>query len=156
MYKIFVSGYDATFEMLDKANKILNKNGLFLQDIGEKVKDEARNNLQNNTNIDTGALLSSIDILELDDQHVVIGSDLGYAGIIEYGRGEVTPKSAKILHWKDKTSGKDVFSMRSRAVEPSPFLEPAVVKINQEYPAVLARKITDYIQPHSDKMREIT
>lgn len=108
-----------------------------LHNLGESIVAEARSNLQNNTNINTGNLLSSITILEETDNEIIVGTREDYAGYIEYGRGPVRPlKEGGWLHWIDKTSGKDVFAKFANATEPSPFMEPAVISITQDFPQV--------------------
>lgn len=105
--------------------------------LGESIVAEARSNLQNNTNINTGDLLSSIMILEENDNMIIVGTRSEYAGYIEYGRGPVRPlKEGGWLHWIDKTSGKDVFAKFANATEPSPFLEPAVISMTQNFPEI--------------------
>ena len=99
-----------------------------LHTVADKIIDEARSNLQNNTNINSGTLLSSISILEEGDDSITVGSREPYAGYIEYGRGPIKPlKEGGWLHWIDKDSGKDVFAKFAKATEPNPFLEPAVI-----------------------------
>ena len=106
-----------------------------LYTVAERIIDEARSNLQNNTNIDSGRLLSSIQILEEGDNSLVIGSREPYAGYIEYGRGPVKPlKEGGWLHWIDKSSGKDVFAKFANATESSPFMEPAVIVHTDMFP----------------------
>ncbi len=105
--------------------------------LGESIVAEARSNLQNNTNINTGDLLSSIMILEENDNMIIVGTRSEYAGYIEYGRGPVRPlKEGGWLHWIDKTSGKDVFAKFANATEPSPFMEPAVISMTQNFPEI--------------------
>ena len=106
-----------------------------LYEVANKIIDEARSNLQNNTNIDSGTLLASIKILEEGDNSITLGSREPYAGYIEYGRGPVKPlKEGGWLHWIDKSSGKDVFAKFANATEPSPFLEPAVIIHTDMFP----------------------
>ena len=108
-----------------------------LHNLGESIVAEARSNLQNNTNINSGNLLSSIMILEETDNEIIVGTREDYAGYIEYGRGPVRPlKEGGWLHWIDKSSGKDVFAKFANATEPSPFMEPAVISITQDFPQV--------------------
>lgn len=107
--------------------------------LGETIVAEARSNLQNNTNIDSGTLLSSIMILEENDNQIIVGTREEYASYIEYGRGPIRPlKEGGWLHWIDKTTGKDVFAKFANATEPSPFLEPAVVSVTANFPQVYA------------------
>ena len=114
-----------------------------LHTVADKIIDEARSNLQNNTNINSGTLLSSISILEEGDDSITVGSSEPYAGYIEYGRGPIKPlKEGGWLHWIDKSSGKDVFAKFANATEPSPFLEPAVIIHTDLFPEIY-RKTTE-------------
>lgn len=114
--------------------------------LGETIIAEARSNLQNNTNINTGNLLSSIMILEEGDDFIIVGTREDYASYIEYGRGPVRPlKEGGWLHWIDKTTGKDVFAKFANATEPSPFLEPAVAKMMISFPDIYAGETEDMI-----------
>ena len=106
-----------------------------LYEVANKIIDDARSNLQNNTNIDSGTLLASIQILEEGENSITLGSREPYAGFVEYGRGPVKPlKEGGWLHWIDKSSGKDVFAKFANATEPSPFLEPAVIIHTDMFP----------------------
>lgn len=108
-----------------------------LHNLGESIVAEARSNLQNNTNINSGNLLSSIMILEETEDTIVVGTREDYAGYIEYGRGPVRPlKEGGWLHWIDKSSGKDVFAKFANATDPNPFMEPAVIRMTQDFPGI--------------------
>ena len=114
--------------------------------LGETIVAEARSNLQNNTNINSGTLLSSIMILEENDNEIILGTREDYAGYIEYGRGPVRPKDPDgWLHWVDKQTGKDVFVKFAKATEPMPFLEPAVIQHTQNFPEVYIQATEDMI-----------
>ena len=105
-----------------------------LHEVGESIVAEARSNLQNNTNINSGHLLSTIRILEEGPNYIIIGTDVDYAGYIEYGRGPVRPLNPDgWLHWIDKQTGKDVFAKFAKATEPMPFLEPAVISESSKF-----------------------
>ena len=107
----------------------------------ESVVDEARNNLQNNTNIDSGTLLASIRILFDNGDSIIVGTDEPYAGYIEFGRGPVFPKDPDgVLHWIDKDTGKDVFAKSAKATEPSPFMQPAVEMEIKNFPEIFAEE----------------
>lgn len=121
-----------------------------LYETANKIIDEARSNLQNNTNIDSGTLLSSINILEDGDNYLVVGSKEPYAGYIEYGRGPIKPlKDGGWLHWIDKSSGKDVFAKFANATEPSPFLEPAVVIHTDMFPDLYVKSTEEMLRRKS-------
>lgn len=113
--------------------------------LGETIISEARSNLQNNTNINSGTLLSSIMILEENDNEIILGTREDYASYIEYGRGPIRPlKEGGWLHWIDK-SGKDVFAKFANATEPMPFLEPAVIQHTRDFPEVYATETESMI-----------
>jgi len=141
--KMIDKGFDKNYLLLNyiKTNlKTINID--MLHQLGESIVAEARSNLQNNTNIDSGRLLSSIMILEETGDMIVIGTNSDYASYIEYGRGPVRPlKEGGWLHWIDKTSGKDVFAKFANATEPSPFLEPAVISVTANFPQVYAIQV---------------
>jgi hypothetical protein len=119
--------------------------------LGDSIVAEARSNLQNNTNINSGTLLSSIRILDEGTNYVIIGSDVPYAGYIEYGRGPVRPINGEWLHWIDKQTGKDVFAKFAKATEPSPFLEPAVITWTSKFQDVVAELINRHPKPIGEK-----
>jgi len=113
-----------------------------LQTLGDSIVSEARSNLQTNTNINSGTLLSSIRILDEGQNYIVVGTDLDYAEYIEYGRGPVRPLNEDgWLHWIDKRTGKDVFAKFAKATEPSPFLEPAVITHTSKFQDVVIENI---------------
>ena len=114
-------------------DNIDSHNQEMLKLLGDSIVAEARSNLQNNTNINTCDLLTSIRILDEGDDYIIVGTDSDYASYIEYGRGPVRPlKEGGWLHWVDK-SGKDVFAKFANATEPMPFLEPAVVSMTKDF-----------------------
>lgn len=116
-----------------------------LHDFMEAVVSEARSNLQNNRTLVTGALLSSIKILEEGELSGSVGSELFYAVFIEYGRGIVRPVTKKVLHWIDPETGKDVFAMESKAFEGAPFLEPAVITQSEKFVDTLNEKLNKFL-----------
>lgn len=112
----------------------------FLDEVANAIVDEARSNLQNNGNINTGELLASIKVLRTAPGLRVVGSDAKQSVYIEYGRGPVMAKNGKPLRWVDKHTGEVVFSMYSGPVEPSPFFEPAVLAVTQRFKKVYVQK----------------
>lgn len=140
-------GFEENEILLSQLKEYINPlNQLLLHTLGERIVSEARSNLQNNTNINTGDLLSSIMILEENDNEIIIGTKNDYASYIEYGRGPVRPlKEGGWLHWIDKSSGKDVFAKFANATEPSPFMEPAVIKHSLDFPDIYASETEDMI-----------
>lgn len=120
--------------------------GTYLERLANSIIDEARNNVQNNRTINTGTLLTSIRILENNKgRDILVGTDLPYAIYIEYGRGPVHA-NGKVLHWKDKQTGEDVFVMSAKQTEPMPFLEPAAIVELKKFPRVWAALENDYIK----------
>ena len=144
---ITTSGMDKARMILENIEKGMDKKHQdILHELGETIVFEARSNLQNNTNINSGNLLSSIMILEENDNEIIVGTREDYAGYIEYGRGPVKPlKEGGWLHWIDKSSGKDVFAKFANATEPSPFLEPAVIKASLDFPNLYAEQVKDLL-----------
>lgn len=142
-----IEGYDNAVSFYRNFTATMkDRFGTYLERLADSVVDEARNNLQNHGNISTGDLLSSIRILEnVDGMNILVGSDLPYAGYIEYGRGPIDAVD-KVLHWKDKSTGKDVFSRHSSAVEPMPFLEPAVIVKSKQFPEVFVEYESSAVQ----------
>lgn len=122
--------------------------GKYLEQAALEVLDEARNNVQNNGSINTGALLASLRILSIDQDglEITIGSDLPYAKYIEYGRGPVNTKTAKVLSWIDKDSGKRIFAKFAGPANPKPFFEPAVISKLRRYPEIAVENETAFIQ----------
>ena len=144
---IETSGMDKARMILDNIEKgIDKKHSEIIHDLGERIVFEARSNLQNNTNINSGNLLSSIKILKEDELSIWIGTETDYAFYIEYGRGPVRPlEEGGWLHWIDKSSGKDVFAKFANATEPIPFLEPAVVSVSLDFPNLYAEQVKELL-----------
>ena len=129
------NGFENNEELLKHIRENIDShNQEMLKLLGDSIVVEARSNLQNNTNINTGDLLTSIRILDEGDDYIIVGTDSDYASYIEYGRGPVRPlKEGGWLHWIDKSSGKDVFAKFANAIEPMPFMEPAVVSMTKDF-----------------------
>ena len=141
--EITSKGFDKNYLFLNYIKSNLETINMdMLHQLGEAIVAEARSNLQNNTNIDSGTLLSSIMIFEATGDSITLGTNSEYASYIEYGRGPVRPlKEGGWLHWIDKTTGKDVFAKFANATEPSPFLEPAVISVTANFPQVYAIQV---------------
>jgi len=111
-----------------------------LDQLANEIISEARSNLQNDTHVYTGELNASIKVLDKGSHYVIVGSELPYAGYIEYGRGPVRPINAEYLHYFTK-DGKEIFSKFSKATEPSPFLEPAVISKSNKFQDVVVEQL---------------
>lgn len=130
------------------ANNMAARYTRYLQTAANEAIDLARSNLQNNRNVNTGTLLASIKIISIEQNglRVIIGSEEEYAKYIEYGRGPVVAVDHKHpLSWIDKTSGKRIFSMRSKETHPMPFFEPAVLVIEKRYPEIVVTGENEYL-----------
>ncbi len=151
--RLEAKGFKANRELMDDIKNHNDENiTKSLNELAEKIIDEAKSNLQNNTNIDSGTLLASIKILdETPGKSITVGTDEPYAGFIEYGRGPVNAKEGKWLHWIDKSTGKDVFAKHADPTEPSPFLEPAVLLYSQKYSDVYVN-ITEEMMKRSKSL----
>ena len=141
---------NVSIKYLEKTRRILSHdysmdNNKLLHQLGLDIVDEARSNLQNNTHVYTGDLNASIRILGEAKESITVGTDIPYAGYIEYGRGPVRPINAKFLHFFTK-DGKEVFTKFSKATEPSPFLEPAVILKTQKFSDVYAENTSQTVR----------
>lgn len=145
--EIKTKGYDTTQDLIKHIKDNIDEHHTeMLHLIGESIVAEAKSNLQNNTNIDSGTLHASIMILDEGDDFIIVGTNEDYAGYIEYGRGPVRPlKEGGWLHWIDKSTGKDVFAKFANATEPMPFLEPAVATVTLEFPQVYTEETSKLI-----------
>lgn len=72
-----------------------------------------------------GRLSSSIQSEERDEYTFVVGTTIAhfYPLAVEKGRVEVRPIKARALHWV-MPSGEEVFAMKSKATDGTPFVEP--------------------------------
>jgi hypothetical protein len=134
--RIIAEGFKSNRNLLDHLTGQGIKNDMrqILHQIGLDIVDEARYNLTQNGNFDTGGLHGSIRILNEDDDSVTVGTDALHAIYIEFGRGPVTPKDPDgWLHWFDKKSGREIFAKYSGPVEAMPFLQPAVEVISKRF-----------------------
>lgn len=117
-----------------------------LHELLVNIVAEARSNLQNNTTIVTGNLLSSIKIIEEGDLKGKVGTMVAHAVYVEYGRGIVRPKVKQVLHWIDPETGKDVFAMMSKEFEGAPFLEPAVITESKDFASTVIEALNKFLQ----------
>lgn len=149
-YDVEAVGYEETINFGNRlTSNMKDRTGTYLQEAADKVVNVARNNLQNNTNISRGDLLSDIRVLEIskDGSEVTVGTTLFYSVYIEYGRGPVRPlKPGGVLHWVDKDTGEDVFAKFARETEPSPFMEPAVIEVMSDYPEIVIKNESDFVK----------
>lgn len=142
MFSVSIKGLEKNRRVLGGIVNELDKNqNLSLHQLGQDIVVEAQQNLVGNANINSWELFDSIKILEEGDKYIIVGTNKDYAGYIEYSRGPVRPIQAKILHWIDKDTGKDVFAMFSKATEPMPFMEPAVISKTQNFVDIFAERI---------------
>lgn len=140
-------GYDeAMAEITIIINKLDEDITEFIRELAETAVFEARNNIQNNRSIVSADLLNSTNVLELGVDSATVGSTAPYAGYVERGRGPVRPIKAKVLHWIDAETGKDVFTTYAGPAEPQPFWEPALVKILRDYKWLPLDRLTDSVK----------
>jgi hypothetical protein len=100
-----------------------------------RVANAAKRNLGSSPRrVNTGRLRSSITwqlVLRGNRPVGRIGTNVRYAPLVHSGTGiygprgtPIVPKRAQVLRWK--SSGKFVFSARSRGMRPNPFLKSAL------------------------------
>jgi hypothetical protein len=118
------------------------------QELLESIISEARSNLQNNPSVVTGDLNASLQVLSYDAELLdgEVGTELFYAWWVEYGRPEIYPVVAKVLHWIDPQTGADVFSKYSPPTNGEPFLEPAVIVKTEGFADIVAQRLETELQ----------
>ena len=93
--------------------------------MGRLVAESAKQNLETNGNIDTGALRDSITY-RVEGNSVIIGTSIPYAPYIELGTGLFAyhgdGRKDVPWHWKDREGNWHTTS----GIHPSPYLEPAL------------------------------
>ena len=87
-------------------------------------------------------LIHSIKVEKKSDTNYLVGTNIAhfYPLCVEYGRDEVRPKNAKVLHWTT-LGGKDVFAMRSPPSKPYPFVKPAFEQTSREVKDIMYAEI---------------
>lgn len=127
----------------------------FLNETAEAIIEKARANLSENDSIITGELSNSIRVLDSGQAdgggYVTVGTDVFYAIYVEYGRGPIRPVTAKVLHWIDKKTGKDVFASYAGPAEARPFFEPAVLAVRKKFEGLLAEKMNQFVRGAATK-----
>ena len=99
--------------------------------IANRIKSLQELMIAGNGSIFNGDLLKSIEIEEEGDYSYVVGTNIEhfYPLCVEFGRSEVRPIRAKVLHWFT-LSGDEVFSKYSSPAPPRPFVKPAFEETN--------------------------
>lgn len=91
---------------------------------GGVVEAEAKANIKKQGLIDEGRLRASIEAKAITDLEVVIGTNVIYAAIHEFG-GVITPKTAKYLRFYWEKIGQWVVT-KSVTIPARPYLRPAL------------------------------
>ncbi len=91
---------------------------------GSVVEAEAKRNVRGWGLIDEGRLRGSIAAEAISDHEVLIGTNVIYAAIHEFG-GTITPKRAKYLRFYWKEIGQWV-TTKKVTIPPRPYLRPAL------------------------------
>ena len=98
-----------------------------------RIRDQAKRNVRAAGRVDTGALMQSIQVQQLQQgpvQRWKIYSPLDYATYQHEGVKPFGPRRAKVLRWKAKAGGGYVFSKRSSGVKATPFLREAAESLS--------------------------
>lgn len=111
----------------------------------EDITTEAQEKLTMRGHVRSGELLADVGIKEITDDYVVFGTTVMQAFFIEFGRGEVRPINAKVLHFFAK-DGTEVFTKFSKAVPAQPFLESSVIKNTKNTGNLYAEKLEQTMQ----------
>ena len=112
--------------------------------VAERLRSLQELALASHNNIASGALINSIRAEQQDPYTYLVGTTISeiYPMCIELGRREVVPVNAKVLHWFT-LSGQEVFSMRSGATSPEPFVKPAFEDVKTEATDILGACIAN-------------
>lgn len=99
--------------------------------LGLKIVQEAKMNITENGNVDTGRLRASLSAEVTDDFNVKVGTNVFYAPYIEYGTEphEITPNEKAALRWEDEEGEHFAKRVQHPGTEPHPFLRPALDKV---------------------------
>lgn len=97
-----------------------------------RIRDQAKRNIRSAGRVDTGALMQSIQVQQLQQgpvQRWKIYSPLDYATYQHEGVRPFGPRRAKVLRWRAKGGGGYVFSTKSSGFPGSPFLKSAAEQV---------------------------
>lgn len=72
-----------------------------LEALGDKIAAEGVSIMQGEVPVRTGALQGSVHSERTGSQTWFVGTDIHYAGYVEYGRGDVWPVTRKVLRFAD-------------------------------------------------------
>lgn len=90
----------------------------------EKIADDARDEIVSHFPKDSGKTAADFEVKANSDLSFEITNPNPAALYVYTGRGEVTPKNAKALHFF--IDGKEVFTKRSEGTEPNDYITPAL------------------------------
>lgn len=106
--------------------------------LGNFLVNYIKSEIQNEGHVVTGELLASVQILEIGDNYVIIGSDVLQARILEYGRPAIV-KTDGVLAWQDPHTGETVFSHRSGPVAATHIFERSIINGLERYKEQLGK-----------------
>ena len=139
----------------DSINDIMSKMASNIRNGAENGAEELAHNIQNlekqylvlNGNYLTGELYNSIET-EGGSLSYTIGSTLdGYSpSVIEYGRTDVYPQTASVLHYYDAREGMEIFSHHSSAYKGDPYVEPSAEDARQIGDKIILDSIMEMVQ----------
>ena len=110
---------------------------------GSVVEAEAKNNILYEGLIDEGRLRASIAAEAITDNEVLIGTNVVYAAIHEFG-GTITPKRAKYLRFYWKEIGQWV-TTKKVTIPPRPYLRPALDENKDQIVAAFRSTMSSFI-----------
>jgi hypothetical protein len=149
-------------EALESVNTRFDSVNMIISNLASKIVDGAEDgaeqlayNIQNlekqylvlNGNYLTGELYNSIET-EGGSLSYNIGSNLdGYSpNVIEYGRTDVYPQTASVLHYYDARLGKEIFSHHSSAYKGDPYVAPSAEDARQIGDKIVLDSIMDKVR----------
>ena len=112
-----------------------------LNEIGIKGETQAKKNITENKNIDTGRLRASITYdIDINQKKVRIGTNVQYGVYLEKGTGLFAEDgNGRKTPWVYKDRKGNFY--KTSGQKPSPFIEPAVNKLQSESSEIVAKHL---------------
>lgn len=116
---------------IDEAMSLLRG---YLDRVAADAEAYMKTYIRENTDNPTGVLERSIDTRVISDSARGVGSSLDYAKYVDKGRGPVTVKNAKYLHWVyPRPSGADFFAKSVGPAKGIGFIEATAEHVRSKH-----------------------
>lgn len=134
-------GEDITNMIKGIKNNLTDIKQVLLSTLPERSITAQRESIAQYGSIVTGKLDASIRLLSSSSDTAHIGTDLFYAEYVEDGRGAVTAKDAKCLHFVTK-EGQEIFTHSVGPADPRPYLTDSKSVVEDSIMSVTDKLIT--------------